>query len=76
VTLNSLLPGSFATARVAATSGSMEAAQAGARDRVPVGRLGEPEEFAAAAAFLCSARASYITGEVLTVDGGITHSVF
>jgi 3-oxoacyl-[acyl-carrier protein] reductase len=41
----------------------MEAAQAGARERVPAGRLGEPEEFAAAAAFLCSARAGYITGE-------------
>ncbi len=76
VTLNSLLPGSFATARVAATSGSMEAAQEDARGRVPAGRLGEPEEFAAAAAFLCSTRASYITGEILTVDGGITQSVF
>jgi 3-oxoacyl-[acyl-carrier protein] reductase len=76
VTLNSLLPGTFATARIATTSGSMEAAQAGARERVPAGRLGEPEEFAAAAAFLCSARAGYITGEVLTVDGGLTQSVF
>jgi 3-oxoacyl-[acyl-carrier protein] reductase len=76
VTLNSLLPGRFATARIADTSGGMDAAQAAARETVPAGRLGDPAEFAAAAAFLCSARASYITGETLAVDGGITQSVF
>ena len=43
---------------------------------IPVGRLGEPSELAAAAAFLCSTRAGFITGEVLTVDGGQTRSVF
>jgi 3-oxoacyl-[acyl-carrier protein] reductase len=76
VTLNSLLPGRFATARIADTSGGMDAAQAAARETVPAGRLGDPAEFAAAAAFLCSGRASYITGETLAVDGGITQSVF
>jgi 3-oxoacyl-[acyl-carrier protein] reductase len=76
VTLNSLLPGRFATARIAQTSGGMDAAQAAARESVPAARLGDPAEFAAAAAFLCSARASYITGETLAVDGGITQSVF
>ena len=76
VTLNSLLPGRFATARIADTSGGMDAAQEAARESVPAGRLGEPAEFAAAAAFLCSARAGYITGETLAVDGGITQSVF
>jgi NAD(P)-dependent dehydrogenase (short-subunit alcohol dehydrogenase family) len=39
---------------------------------VPMGRLGTPEEFAAAAVFLCSPRASYITGITLSVDGGST----
>jgi 3-oxoacyl-[acyl-carrier protein] reductase len=58
------------------TSGGMDAAQAAARESVPAARLGDPAEFAAAAAFLCSARASYITGETLAVDGGITQSVF
>ncbi|WP_375336999.1 SDR family oxidoreductase [Conexibacter sp. W3-3-2] len=43
---------------------------------IPAGRVGTPEEFAAAAAFLCSAPASYITGETLAVDGGLTRSVF
>ena len=35
-----------------------------------MGRLGEPREFAALAAFLCSARASYLTGATVPVDGG------
>ena len=42
---------------------------------IPLGRVGEPEEFAAAAAFLASERASYITGTVLAVDGGHIKSV-
>jgi NAD(P)-dependent dehydrogenase (short-subunit alcohol dehydrogenase family) len=39
--------------------------------KVPMGRIGEPEEVAAAAMFLCSDEASYITGAALPVDGGI-----
>ena len=40
------------------------------KDSIPMKRFGEPEEFAAAAAFLVSERASYITGQSLAVDGG------
>jgi 3-oxoacyl-[acyl-carrier protein] reductase len=75
VTINSVLPGRIATDRLAATFGSMEAADAAARAAVPAGRLGTVDELAAAAVFLCSAPASYITGTTLLVDGGLTASV-
>jgi 3-oxoacyl-[acyl-carrier protein] reductase len=75
VTLNSVLPGRIATDRIFEMSGSREAAEASAREQVPAGRMGTVEEMAAAAAFLCSERASYVTGETLAVDGGLTRSV-
>jgi 3-oxoacyl-[acyl-carrier protein] reductase len=46
------------------------------RDDVPVGRLGYPEEMSAAIAFLCSTRASYITGQFLVVDGGLVRTLW
>jgi 3-oxoacyl-[acyl-carrier protein] reductase len=75
VTLNHIHPGQIATDRMIGTAGSLEAAEAGARENVPAGRLGTVEELAAAAIFLCSAPAGYITGTSLTVDGGLTRSV-
>jgi 3-oxoacyl-[acyl-carrier protein] reductase len=75
VTVNSVLPGRIGTDRLFSMAGSREAAQAAAAEEVPAGRVGSPEEMAAAAAFLCSARASYITGVALLVDGGLTRSV-
>jgi 3-oxoacyl-[acyl-carrier protein] reductase len=75
VTLNTVLPGRIATERSYSTAGSREAAEAGAREAVPAGRLGTVEELAAAAVFLCSARASYITGTTLLIDGGMTAGV-
>ena len=74
VTFNAVLPGRIATDRIAGNSGGMEAAQAAARTEVPAGRLGSPEELAAAAVFLASAPASYVTGQSLVVDGGLTRS--
>lgn len=75
VTLNSVLPGRIGTDRLYELYGSAEAAQAGAREEIPAGRLGTPDEFAAAAAFLCSAPASYVTGQALAVDGGLLRSI-
>ena len=75
VTLNSLLPGRFATDRVIGLSGGREAAERAAAEEVPAGRLGTVEELGAAAAFLCSAQAAYITGTALLVDGGLTRGV-
>ena len=74
VTFNAVLPGRIATERIADGYGGMDVAQEAAREQVPAGRLGTPEEVAAAAVFLCSAAASYVTGQSLLVDGGLTQS--
>jgi 3-oxoacyl-[acyl-carrier protein] reductase len=76
VTLNSVLPGRIDTDRLAVLYGSREAAAEQAKHEIPAGRLGSVEEFAAVVTFLCSARASYVTGETVMVDGGFTRSVF
>jgi 3-oxoacyl-[acyl-carrier protein] reductase len=75
ITLNTILPGRIATDRISHLHGSIEKAQEVARDEIPAGRLGSAEELAAAAAFLCSERAGYITGITLLVDGGLTDSL-
>ena len=75
VTLNTLLPGRIATERAYSLSGSPEAAEEAAAREVPAGRMGRPEEMAAAAVFFCSVGAAYVTGETLAVDGGLTHSI-
>jgi 3-oxoacyl-[acyl-carrier protein] reductase len=46
------------------------------REEIPIGRLGYPEEMAAAVAFLCSDRASYITGQFIVVDGGAVRTLW
>jgi 3-oxoacyl-[acyl-carrier protein] reductase len=74
VTLNHVHPGRIATERIFGT-GTREEAEASARETVPAGRLGTVEELAAAAVFLCSVPAGYITGTSLLVDGGLTRSV-
>src|SRR5271156_3046441 len=75
ITLNTLLPGRIATDRIATLYGSLEAAEEAAHRDIPAGRLGQPEEKAAAAAFLCSQSAAYITGIALLVDGGAGRAI-
>ncbi len=78
VTINFLLPGTFETERLqsnlaanAKTKGiSIEQATAERITTVPARRFGNPDEFGAACAFLCSAHAGYITGQNLLIDGG------
>lgn len=68
VTINNLLPGLFDTDRIRAL---MDAETQAARAKaIPARRIGEPAEFGAACAFLCSAQAGYITGQSLLIDGG------
>jgi 3-oxoacyl-[acyl-carrier protein] reductase len=78
IRVNALLPGFTATerlrqlfaARAAASGQSPEEVARRTAEQVPLRRLGEPAEVAAAAAFLCSPRAGYIHGACLAVDGG------
>ena len=84
VTINFLLPGAFATDRLestitgaAARRGlSADEVRAERRAAVPAGRFGDPAEFGAACAFLCSAQAGYITGQNLLIDGGAYPGMF
>jgi 3-oxoacyl-[acyl-carrier protein] reductase len=83
VTVNNLLPGYTRTDRVqelartagGKTGGSSTDIVAKWEKEIPMGRLGEPREFAALAAFLASERASYITGSSIAVDGGWIRSL-
>jgi len=84
VTINNLLPGSFLTDRTRQTiagfakaSGLTEEQAAAERLRtIPAGRLGDPAEFGEACAYLCSAQASYVTGQNFLIDGGAYPGTF
>ncbi len=70
VRVNAVAPGTVATELAAQAVLTNEAAKARILSRTPLQRLGEPEEVADAVAYLASDASSYITGEVLVVDGG------
>jgi 3-oxoacyl-[acyl-carrier protein] reductase len=68
ITCNVVAPGFITTDMTDILS---ESVKAGALAQIPLGKMGEPEDIAAAVAFLASAEAKYITGQVLAVDGGM-----
>ena len=84
IRFNSILPGATETDRIknllvsqAQASGTtIENVKRKQAEEIPLGRVAQPEEFANAAVFLVSPAASYITGSMLTVDGGLVKGTF
>jgi 3-oxoacyl-[acyl-carrier protein] reductase len=68
ITANSIAPGFVETDMTAALNADT---RAGILKQIPMGSFGQPEDIANAALFLASQAARYVTGQVLTVDGGM-----
>lgn len=78
IRVNGLMPGSVATDRIAeieAASGDPAAARARTEATIPLRRMGDPAEFGRVAAFLLSPAASFVTGAMVPVDGGVLRSL-
>lgn len=83
ITVNMVLPGRIATDRLAELDAGkakksgqdVEAVMAASRATIPAGRYGKPEEFGAVVTFLCSEQASFVTGSMLRVDGGMINGI-
>jgi 3-oxoacyl-[acyl-carrier protein] reductase len=83
VTVNVISPGRILTDRIHQIDGAqakregrtVEEVSAASQATIPAGRYGDPQEFADVATFLCSARASYVTGSNIRVDGGAIPNV-
>ena len=83
ITVNMVLPGRIATDRLKEldigkakkTNQSLESVEKDSKTSIPIGRYGRPEEFANVCTFLASDVASYVTGSMIRVDGGLTKSI-
>jgi 3-oxoacyl-[acyl-carrier protein] reductase len=84
ITVNTLCPGYHLTERLKGLSSSIaknegitvEDVYSRWANSTPMKRIGDPREFAAVVAFLCSERASYLTGSVIQVDGGAYRALY
>lgn len=84
VTVNNIAPGRFDTDRIREIDAELARGQGVTPEQVtqktvkaiPMGRLGDPAEFGAVCAFLCSAQAAYLTGQSIIVDGGASRGVY
>lgn len=85
VRVNAVLPGAHDTPRIRDTGRaavergeyeSYEAVMAERTERIPLNRVGDPDAFGEAVAFLCSDRASFITGVAVPIDGGVGSTMF
>ncbi len=84
VTINNLLPGFFDTDRIRSVIGATAKSRGITYDQalaervatIPAGRIGDPAEFGAACAYLCSAQAGFITGQNWLLDGGAYPGTF
>ena len=76
VTVNCVATGRIDTDRLRELYGNDEAKLREAGREVPIGRIATPQEFAPTVAFLCSATAQYVTGQTISVDGGLVRGLF
>ncbi|HEY8641455.1 MAG TPA: SDR family oxidoreductase [Candidatus Dormibacteraeota bacterium] len=85
ITVNNVAPGRFLTDRVRQLDGAAAEKEGISREEytersikasVPMGRIGDPAEFGAVCAFVCSQHAGYLTGQTIVVDGGTTKGVY
>jgi 3-oxoacyl-[acyl-carrier protein] reductase len=85
ITVNNIAPGRFLTDRVRQLDGAAAEKEGITREEftersinasVPMGRIGDPAEFGAVCAFVCSQHAGYLTGQTIVVDGGTTRGVY
>ncbi len=76
VTVNCIATGRIDTERLRTLYGGDEQRLRQAGSEVPIGRIATPEEFAPMVAFLCSEPARYVTGQTISVDGGLVRGLF